>query len=139
MWQKAKEFGFVPYVGSGSAIANQLHVKVITPFVLKMLDLSLKPDAPQGSAYERTYAIGGTEIEWKDVSNVFAKAFYAKGIIDSPEATSIRLENAGDGELPELMARDMRFVGPRAERLGYKYDEPDLLSYVKQGGDVIPL
>lgn len=139
MWEKAKELGFVPYVGDGTAITNQIHVDAITPFMLKVLGLSLEPSAPQGSPYERTYVIGGTDIPWKDVSDIFAKAFHAKGIIGSPEARSVTLEEAGEGEIPMLMSHDMRFIGPRAERLGYKYEEPDLLTWVKDGGDVIPL
>ena len=139
MWEKATELGFVPYVGNGTAIANQLHVAVVSPFVLKLLDLALQPSAPQGSQYERTYAIGGTEIPWKDVSDVFAKALHAKGIIDSPEPRSVSLKEAGEGEMPMLMSHDMRFIGPRAERLGYEYDEPTLLEWVQSGGDVIPI
>jgi hypothetical protein len=139
MWEKAKELGFVPYIGDGTAITNQLHVNAITPFMLKLLDLSLQPDAPQSSPFDRTYALGGTEIPWKDVSDVFAKAFHAKGITDSPEPKSVTLESAGEGEIPMLMSHDMRFIGPRAERLGYRYEEPDLLEWVKNGGDVISL
>ena len=139
MWEKAKELGFIPYVGDGTAIANQLHVLVVSPFVLRLLDLALQPSAPQGTQYERTFAIGGTEIPWKDVSAVFAKTLHAKGIIDSPKPRSVSLEEAGEGEMPMLMSHDMRFIGPRAERLGYKYDQPTFLEYVQNGGDVIPI
>lgn len=70
---------------------------------------------------------------------MFAKAFHAKAIINSPEPKSVTLENAGEGAIPMLMSHDMRLIGPRAERLDYKNKEPDLLEWVKNGGDVIPM
>lgn len=139
MLEKAKELGFVPYVGDGTAIPNQLSAKAVTPFVLKVLDLSLEPSAPQGSPYERTYALGGTEIGWKEVSNVFAQAFHKKGIVKSPEARSVSPKEAGEGEIPMLMSHDTRFIGPRAEKMGFKYEKPTLLEFVRNGGDVMPL
>lgn len=139
MYQKAKELGFVPYVGDGTAIVNLIHVDAVTSFVLKILDLSQEPSAPQGSQYERTFFIGGPDIAWKEVSQAFAKAFHAKGIIASADTRSVSLAEAGEPGIQGIMSREMLFVGPRAQRLGYKYTQPDLPGYVRNGGDVASL
>ncbi|TAQ84489.1 hypothetical protein B7494_g7180 [Chlorociboria aeruginascens] len=107
MYQKAKELGFIPYIGDGTAIANQIHVDAVTHFMLKVLDLSLKPSAPQGSQYERAFFIGGPDIAWREVSETFAKAFHAKGIIASPNFRSVSLAEAGESPLPTLMSHEM--------------------------------
>ena len=139
MYQTAKELGFIPYIGYGTAIANQIHVDAVTSFMLKVLDLSLEPSAPQGSQYERTFSIGGPDIAWKEVAEVFAKAFHAKGIIASPDYRSVSIADAGETGISGVMSHDMRFISPRAERLGYKYVQPDLPEYVRNGGDVVSL
>ncbi|KAI1611505.1 hypothetical protein EDD36DRAFT_420456 [Exophiala viscosa] len=123
--EKAKELGFVPYVGEGSAIFNCLHVKAITPFMLLLLGLALQEDSPQGSVYERCFIIGGQEMPWKTASGAFARSLHAEGVISSPEAKSVKLEEAGAGELPMLMASNMPFVSPRAQRLGYKHEQSE--------------
>jgi len=51
----------------------------------------------------------------------------------------VSLAEAGEGGVSGLMAQEMRFISPRAERLGYKYDQPDLPEYVRNGGDVVSL
>ncbi|KAJ9607273.1 hypothetical protein H2200_008346 [Cladophialophora chaetospira] len=130
--EKVKELGFVPYVGQGTAIFNNLHVRSITPFMLKVLDHALQEQSPQGSVYERCYLIGGQEVPYKEVSEAFAKLFYAEGLTSSSEAKSVPLEEAGEGELPMLMASDMRFVSNRAKALGWKHDEVGLIEYLGQ-------
>ncbi len=139
MHYKGKELGFIPYIGNGTAIANLIHVDAVVSFTLKVLDLSLEPSAPQGSSYERTFIIGGPDITWKEVAEVFAKAFHAKGVIASPDSRSVSLAEAGQSGITDVMSHDMRFISPRAERLGYKYDQPDLSEYVRNGGDVVSL
>ncbi|KAK4941151.1 hypothetical protein LTR10_018824 [Elasticomyces elasticus] len=130
--EKAQELGFVPYVGDGSAIFNCLHVKAITPFMLLLLGLALQEDKSQRSVYERCFIIGGQEMPWKAASEAFAKSLHAEGVIPSPEARSVKLEEAGGGELPMLMASNMRLTSPRAQRLGYKNEEVSLEEYLKQ-------
>jgi nucleoside-diphosphate-sugar epimerase len=139
MYQKAKELGFIPNIGNGTAITNLIHVNAVTSFMLKVLDLSLEPSALQGSQYERTFFIGEPDIAWKEAAEVFAKAFHAKGIIALPDYRSVSLAEAGEGGTQGLMSHDMRFISPRAERLGYKYVQPDLPEYVRNGGDVVSL
>ena len=120
----------MPYVGEGTAIFNSLHVGAITPFLLKLLNLALQEQGPQGSVYERCYLIGGRETGYKKVAEAFAKLFYWEGVISTPQAKSVSLEEAGKGELPMLMANEMRFVSNRAKALGYKHEEPDLIKYL---------
>jgi len=136
MYQKAKEIGFIPYIGNGTAIANFIHVKAVTSFTLKLLDLSQEPSSPQGSSYERTFIIGGPDITWKGAAAAFSKAYHAKGLIASPEPRGVSFAEARGAGIQGIMSCDMRFISPRAERLGYKYDQPDLLQYVRTGGDV---
>jgi nucleoside-diphosphate-sugar epimerase len=130
--EKAKELGFVPYVGEGSTIFNWVHVDAISPFMLQVLDLTLREETPQGSVYERTYLIGGQEMPWKDASEAFAKVLHEEGVISSPEAKSVSLEEAGEGEVPMLMASNMRFVSNRAKKLGYRHDQPGLVEYLSK-------
>lgn len=89
-------------------------------FTLLVLAQSLKEDQPQGSVYERVYFIGGKEAPWKDVANWFAKAFFAAGVSKEDKARSVSVEEAGEGEIPMLMSRDMKFISPRAQELGFR-------------------
>ncbi|EXJ61426.1 uncharacterized protein A1O5_11741 [Cladophialophora psammophila CBS 110553] len=130
--EKAKELGFVPYIGEGSAIFNCLHVNAIAPFMLKVLDLALQDDTPQGSVYERCFLIGGEEIPWKNASEAFAKVLHTEGLVPSPQARSVTLEEAGEGELPMLMASNVMFASRRAEKLGYKHNEVGLVEFLSQ-------
>ncbi|KIW24385.1 uncharacterized protein PV07_10103 [Cladophialophora immunda] len=130
--EKARELGFVPYVGEGSAIFNCLHVNAIAPFMLKVLDLALHEDTPQGSVYERCFLIGGPEIAWKEASEAFSKALHAEGIVPSSQARSVTLEEAGEGELPMLMASNVKFVSHRAEGLGYVHNEVGLVEFLSK-------
>jgi hypothetical protein len=136
MQEKAKELGFIPCIGDGTAILNSLHVKDVTPFVILLLSLSLREDSPKGSVYERCFIIGGIETPWKVASEAFAKAFHAKGLIKSPTAKRIGLEDAGEGEIPMLMSSNMRFVSPRAERLGFRNREAGLVEFLAEGKDI---
>jgi nucleoside-diphosphate-sugar epimerase len=135
MREKARELGFIPCVGEGSAITNSLHVKDVTRFMLLVLSLSLR-DTPHNSVYERCFIIGGLEMPWKTVADAFAKALHAKGLTKSPKAKMVSLEDAGGGEIPMLMASDMRFVSHRAERLGYQRKEVGLLDFLAEGKDI---
>lgn len=129
--EKAEELGFVPYIGDGSALFNALHVKAITPFMLKVLDLALREDTPQGSVYERTFLIGGPAIPYKVAGEAFAKYLHTQGVVSSPQARSVTKEEAGAGELPMLMASTMRFESNRAKKLGYKNEEIGLVEYLE--------
>ncbi|KPI38087.1 uncharacterized protein AB675_1069 [Cyphellophora attinorum] len=129
--EKAKELGFVPYIGEGTAVFNSLHIKAVIPFVLQVLDLALKDATPQGSVYERCFLIGGTETKYKDIAEAFAEVLYNEGVIASPVAKSVDRKGAGEGELPMLMSSDMRFVSNRAKKLGYKNEEVSLVEYLR--------
>ena len=138
MHAKALELGFVPYVGEGSTIFNSLHVNAITPFMLKLVDLAIQERDdeklawdPEVSPYERCFLIGGNETSWRETSNGFAKAFAKMGVIRDAKAKSVKTrQEAGEGEIPMLMSSDMRFVSPRAERLGYRNNELGLLEFL---------
>jgi nucleoside-diphosphate-sugar epimerase len=129
--EKAKELGFVPYIGEGTAVFNSLHIAAVTPFVLQVLDLALKEATPQGSVYERCFLIGGRETRYKDIAEAFAEVLYNEGVISSPVAKSVERKDAGEGELPMLMSSDMRFVSNRAKKLGYKNEEVSLVQYLR--------
>jgi nucleoside-diphosphate-sugar epimerase len=137
MYEKVKELGFIPYVGDGSSIFNSLHVKDVARFVSLILAQALKEEV-QGSVYERCFLIGGAEVQWKSVARAFANVFHSKGVISDPEAKSVALNEAGRGEIPMLMASDMRFVGPRAKRLGFQATEATLLAYLETNEDGFP-
>jgi nucleoside-diphosphate-sugar epimerase len=137
MLEKAKELGFIPYIGEGTAITNALHVKDVTRFMLLVLKLSLH-ETPQNSVFERCFIIGGQEMPWKTVAHAFAKAMHLKGLVKQPEAIKVKLEDAGEGEIPMLMASDMRFISQRAERLGHQTKEADLLEFLAEGKDIFP-
>lgn len=132
--EKAKELGFIPYVGEGTTTFNSLHVKDISPFVLLVLDLALRETSPSGSVYERCFIIGGQETTWKETSDVFARVLHAEGLVASPKAKSVNREGAGEGELPMLMSSTMRIVSDRAKKLGYKNEEVSLAEYMSRLG-----
>lgn len=129
---QAQELGFVPYVGDGSSLFQSLHVEDFPPFVLKVLEEALRTDAPKDSVYARCYFATSQATPWKTVSEAFAKLLYAQGVVDSPKAKSVLLENAGSGELPNLQAGSMLLRNERAKRLGYKSVKENVVEFVEQ-------
>lgn len=85
---------------------------------------------PEDSAYKRLYIIGSNNDKWKDISAAFAKGFYDNGVVSSPEPKSIKLEDAGGGEIVNLMAGNMTIKSDRAVRLGFNPTHPTLLEHV---------
>lgn len=51
-------------------------------------------------------------MQWKMVADAFEKVFHAKGLIESPEASSATFDKAKVGKVPILIKSGMRFVGP---------------------------
>lgn len=100
--------------------------------MLLVLESVLREETPRGSVFERCFLLGGKELPWKRASEAFARSLHAEGVVAAPEARSVTLAEAGEGELPMLMASDMRFVSPRARRLGYKNEEVDLETYLNK-------
>ncbi|MCJ1386941.1 hypothetical protein MMC17_010070 [Xylographa soralifera] len=151
MTLKAKELGFVPYVGPGSSLFNtvsapyastptlsqslahgvQIHVRDIAPFVLKVLERAMT-GGPEGSVYSRCYILGSNDHTWKEVSTAFAKVFHARGLIAAPEAKSIRREEGGEGEIVDLMAGNVNIKCDRAVALGFKPVQPTLLEHLQE-------
>ncbi|MCJ1405532.1 hypothetical protein MMC11_008760 [Xylographa trunciseda] len=131
MTLKAKELGFVPYVGPGSSIFNTIHVRDIAPFVLKLLERAMTAE-PEGSVYSRCYILGSNVNTWKEVSTAFAKVFHARGLVAAPEAKSIRREEGGEGEIVDLMAGNIHIKWNRAVALGFKPVQPTLLEHLQE-------
>lgn len=111
----------------------QLHVEECPPFIVKVLGLALATKEPEGSVYSRCYIIGANNDAWKDVSTAFAQLFHSKGMIDSPVPRSVSREEAGEGEIPMLMSKNMLFKSERAEKLGYKPTHPSLIEHLRKG------
>jgi hypothetical protein len=88
---------------------------------------------PEDSPYKRLYIIGSNNDNWKDISTAFAKGFHAKGVVSSPEPKRIKLEDAGKGEIVDLMAGNMAIKCDRAIRVGFKPMHPTLLEHVVDG------
>jgi hypothetical protein len=96
---------------------------------LQVLEMAMTKE-PEDSPYKRVYIIGSNDDNWKDLSTAWAKAFYAQGVISSPEPRSIKLEDAGEGEISQLMAGNMSIKCDRAIRVGFKPTHPTLLEHV---------
>jgi nucleoside-diphosphate-sugar epimerase len=129
---QAQQLGFVPYVGDGSSLFQALHVEDFPPFALKVVEEALRTDTPKESVYARCYIISSQAMPWKTVSGAFAKLLHAQGVVASPEARSVPLEQAGEGELPNLQAGSMLLRGERAKRLGFKPVKEDILVYLER-------
>jgi hypothetical protein len=149
LYEKVKELGFVPYIGPGTSNFNtvshpklsffisndlQIHVEDIHPFILQVLDMAMTKK-PEDSPYKRVYIIGSNDDNWKDISTALAKAFYAQGVVSSPEPKSIKLEDAGKGEIADLMAGNMSIKYDRAIRVGFKPTHPTLLEHIGEALD----
>ncbi|KAE8444729.1 hypothetical protein EG329_014289 [Mollisiaceae sp. DMI_Dod_QoI] len=128
---QAEQLGFVPYVGEGSSLFQSLHVEDFPPFVLKVVDEALKTDEPEGSVYSRCYIVSSQPTSWKETSTAFAKLLHAQGVIASPKPRSVKLEEAGEGELPNLQAGSMLFKNDRAKKLGFKPVKESVLEYLE--------
>ncbi len=87
---------------------------------------------PEDSPYKRVYIIGSNNDNWKDISTVYARGFHALGVISSPEPKSIRLEDAGEGEIANLMGANMTVKCDRAIKVGFKPTHPTLLEYAEE-------
>jgi nucleoside-diphosphate-sugar epimerase len=129
---QAQQVGFVPYVGEGSSLFQSLHVEDFPPFVIKVLEESLRTDTPEESVYARCYIISSQATPWKIVSPAFAKLLHAQGVVDSPEARSVPLEEAGEGELPNLQAGSMLLKNERAKRMGFKPVKEDVIEFLEK-------
>lgn len=129
---QAQQLGFVPYVGDGSALFQNIHVEDFAPFVLDVLEEALKTDTPKDSVYERCYITSSKATPWKEVSAAYAKLLHAQGIVSSSEAKSVRLEEAGEGELPKLQGGSMLLKNERARRLGFKPTKEDVVEFLEK-------
>jgi nucleoside-diphosphate-sugar epimerase len=129
---QAEQLGFVPYVGEGTSLFQSLHVEDFPPFVLQVLEESLKTDTPKESVYARCYIASSQSTPWKEVSPAFAKLLHAQGVVSSPEARSVPLQEAGEGELPNLQAGSMLFKNERAKRLGFKPVKEGVLKFLEK-------
>ena len=135
---QAEELGFVPYVGDGSSIFASLHAEDFSPFVLKVVDESLKNPEPKGSVYSRFYIATSQDTTWKDTSSAFAKLLHAQGVVSSPEARSVPLAEAGSGELPHLLqAGSMLLKNDRAKRLGWNPVQKGVLEYLEHEAELL--
>lgn len=129
---QAEQLGFVPYVGEGTSLFQSLHVEDFPPFVLKVLEEALKTDEPKESVYARCYIVSSQATPWNVVSSAFAKLLHAQGVVDSPEARSVPLEEAGEGELPNLQAGSMLLANERAKRLGFRPVKEDVVEFLER-------
>ncbi len=100
--------------------------------MLKVLENALKAETPKGSVYARCYIVSSQATPWKIVSGAFAKLLYSQGVVDSPEAKSVRLEEAGEGELPNLQAGSMLLKNERAKRLGFKPVKEGVVEFLEK-------
>ncbi|KIX93585.1 uncharacterized protein Z520_10763 [Fonsecaea multimorphosa CBS 102226] len=127
----AKQLGFAPYVGDGSAKASLLHVGDGVPFVTKIVGIA-GTEKPSGSAYSRYYILHGERVAWKELSSALAKVLHAKGVVASPEPKSVPSAEAGQGEIGSLIAANMLVKGDRAVRLGFKATHPSVLVQMQE-------
>lgn len=100
--------------------------------MIKVLDEALRTDTPEESVYARCYIASSQATPWKIVSAAFAKLLHAQGVVDSPEARSVPLEQAGEGELPNLQAGSMLLKNERAKRLGFKPVKEDVIEFLEK-------
>jgi nucleoside-diphosphate-sugar epimerase len=121
----------VPYVGEGSSLFQSIHVEDLPPFIVKVLEEALKTSEPEGSVYSRCYIISSQTSTWKETGTAFAKLLHAQGVVTSPEARSVKLEEAGEGELPHLQGGSMLLKNDRAKRLGFKPIKEGVLEYLE--------
>lgn len=138
MRAKAQELGFIPFIGAGTTLVNALHTKDVSRFVLLVLSKAISPSssAEKETPYERCFSIGGKFLEWKDVANAFAKALYKKGLVGEKEAKNVSLEEAGEGEIPMLMASDQSYSIRRSQKLGLEVKEVGLIEFLEMGEDL---
>lgn len=135
MKAKAEELGFIPYVGAGTALVNAVHAKDVSRFVVLVLGKALEGyGSGEGeNAYERCFNIGGKFLTWKAVADAFAEALFKEGLVKEAKARSVSLDEAGVGEVPQLMASDQSYSFRRGERLGFEVKEVGLIEFLLQG------
>ena len=127
----AKQHGFVPYVGDGSAVASTVHVADGVPFLSKIVGIA-GTEKPKGSAYSRYYILHGERVTWKDLGVALAKVLHAKGTVSSSEPKAVPAAEAGEGEIGVLIASNMLVQGDRAARLGFKVTQRSILDQLQE-------
>jgi len=128
----AISLGYTPYVGDGSAVLSTIHVNDALTFIYKIIDLAVAQKEVTGSAESRWYNIYGERVSWKDLATVLAKTLHSKGVLPDAEPRSVPLEQAGEGEIPKLIAANMLMKGDRAEKLGFKARERSILEHIPE-------
>ncbi|ETI27423.1 hypothetical protein G647_09613 [Cladophialophora carrionii CBS 160.54] len=127
----AKQLGYAPYVGDGTAVASTVHIADAIPFLNKIVGIA-GTEKPTGSAYSRYYILHGERVSWKDMSTALAKVLHRKGDLSSPEPKRVPSAEAGAGEIGALVASNMLVQGDRAARLGFKATHPSILVQMQE-------
>jgi nucleoside-diphosphate-sugar epimerase len=72
----AKQLGYTPYIGDGSAVMALLHVDDVVAALLKVLALATDPasETRSATAESRWYNAGGMAVQWKTIAEVYGKA-----------------------------------------------------------------
>jgi nucleoside-diphosphate-sugar epimerase len=72
----AKQLGYTPYIGDGSAVMALLHVDDVVAALLTVLALAVDPanETRTAAAEARWYNAGGMPVEWKTIAEVYGKA-----------------------------------------------------------------
>jgi nucleoside-diphosphate-sugar epimerase len=127
----AQAHGFVPYVGTGSAVANVTHAADGVEFLSKIVTIA-GTQQPEGSPYERYYILEGERVSWKDLSTALAKVLFEKGLVKEKEPKAVPAEDAGQGEIGALLSSNMLVNGERSKRIGYKHAQPSILVQLRE-------
>lgn len=74
-----------------------MHVDDVVAMFDKVFKLAVDALAvpPKSNAYSRFYIASPISETWKEIAQRFGRELYAKGIVSSPEPSSLKYEEAG--------------------------------------------
>jgi nucleoside-diphosphate-sugar epimerase len=121
------------YVGEGTNVWNSVHIEDLVDLYLLVLDQAL--NAPEAkSPYEQFYFGSVAEHEWGDIARRLAPLLHARGVVDSPEATSIPISEAPN---MKFVANNSRSKSERGRKLGWSPHRKSIQESLEEDVDAV--
>ncbi|CEL59919.1 hypothetical protein RSOLAG1IB_09203 [Rhizoctonia solani AG-1 IB] len=116
------------FAGEGTNIWCNIHIQDLVQLYTRVISHGFAPveSATKVDAYNNYYFAASSEDAIKDMVELMASILYKKGLVDSPHAQSLSLEDQ-DGKLLALyLGHTSRAVSVRAKSLGWSPKENKL-------------
>jgi len=119
------------YIGKGTNLWNNVHIDDLTTLYIIVLKhaLEITKTGIKRSPYESFYTACAYEHCWGDIAKRLGTILHKRGVVDTAECKSIKLEEA-----PSLLAvsTNSRAVSEAGKKLGWKPQRKPIEEYLKE-------